>query len=335
MYNYLMNGISPHQIVAWLKAAGEPSRLRLLALCSEEALSVSDLAQAVRQSEPRVSRHLKILCEAGLLARTREGQWVRYGLADDAGAISFIRGLLLQVDRRDPLLARDRTQARAAAALEPRGALPGSQSRLDRALSAFVEISGFGVAPPGRVLLVGVVHLELLARVAAAARSCTVIAYSRRAAQAARAFAERRGLSCRVLSVARADGLRGQDLARAGGPFDSVLLDHQAGGESELSRLLTQVRQVVAPAGRLWIFQRYDSLESSRGERIVEHPLARLRRLLDEAQLVCERLSPIEADGEHVLAAAARLAQGMVSGTEAGAATGAGGGGARHAGSGR
>jgi DNA-binding transcriptional ArsR family regulator len=321
-----MNATSSYQIIAWLKSAGEPSRLRLLALCMEGALSVSDLAQVVRQSEPRVSRHLKILCEAGLLARTREGQWVRYGLADDAGAIGFIRGLLLQVDRRDPLLARDRASARAAAALEPRAALPGSQSRLDRALSAFVETSGFGEAP-GRVLLIGVVHLELLARVATAARSCTVIAYSRRAAQAARAFAERRGFSCRVLSAARADGLKEQDLARVAGPFDSVLLDHPAGEESELSRLLTQVRQLLAPAGRLWIFQRYDSLESSR-ERVVEHPLARLRRLLDEAQLRCERLSPIEADGEHLLAAAARQEPREARGTGAGSS-------AQRAGSGR
>ena len=53
------------------------------------------------------------------------------------------------------------------------------------------------------------------------------------------------------------------------------------------------------------MFERYESLEGSR-ERVVEHPLARLRRLLGDASLVCERLSPLEADGEHVLAAVAR-----------------------------
>lgn len=299
-------------MMAWLKAAGEPSRLRLLALCIEGSLSVSDLAQALRQSEPRVSRHLKILCAAGLLTRTREGQWVRYGAADDASAVSFVRGLLLQIDRRDSQLLRDRAQAREAVALEPRAALPGSQSRLDRALSAFVEASGFDGAAAS-VLVVGVAHLELLARVAAAARYCTVIAHSRRGAQAARAFAERRGFSCRVVTAAPGDELRAPQLARIGGPYDAVLLDHQSGGESELAQLLAGAAQVVAPNGRLWIFQRYDSLESSR-ERVVEHPLAQLRRLLDAAHFVCERLSPIEADGEHVLAAAARVA-GAVRGT--------------------
>ncbi|HLY53634.1 MAG TPA: metalloregulator ArsR/SmtB family transcription factor, partial [Steroidobacteraceae bacterium] len=77
-----MDTMSPARMLAWLKAAGEPSRLRLLALCIERSLSVSDLAHALRQSEPRVSRHLKILCAAGLLSRTREGQRVRYGPAD-------------------------------------------------------------------------------------------------------------------------------------------------------------------------------------------------------------------------------------------------------------
>jgi DNA-binding transcriptional ArsR family regulator len=301
-----MNATSPPKVVARLKAAGEPSRLRLLALCAEAALSVSDLAQALRQSEPRVSRHLKILCEAGLLARVREGQWVRYGLADDAGAMGFVRALLAQVDRRDAQLTRDRTAARAAAAAEARPALPGSQSRLGRALGAFIETSGLGMQQ-GSVLAIGAAHLELLASAAPTARDCTVIAYSRRGAQAVRAFAEQRGFACRVLTATAATALSDATLAQAGGPFDAVLLHHHPGGD--IARLLEQARRLVAAAGRLWIFQPYDSLESSR-ERIVEHPLARVRRLLAEAGLVCERLSPIEADGEHVLAAAARPASG-------------------------
>jgi len=292
-------------MLAWLKAAGEPSRLRLLALCAEGGFTVSDLAHALRQSEPRVSRHLKILCGAGLLARTREGQFVSYGIADDARAIGFVRGLLLQVDRRDALLLRDRAEARAAAPPEGEGVTADS-SRLERALRAFVEESGAGAAG-GRVLVVGTTHLGLLASVAARARDCTVIVHSRRAAQAVRAFAERRGFPCRVLTASGSREDADGDLARAGGPFDAVLVSHQAGGEQTLARLLAQVRSAAAPAAQLWILQRYESLEGARA-RVVEHPLARLRRLLDEAGLVCERLSPIEADGEHVLAAAAHPA---------------------------
>jgi hypothetical protein len=58
----------------------------------------------------------------------------------------------------------------------------------------------------------------------------------------------------------------------------------------------------------MWLFERYESLEISRDkakEKVVEHPLARLRRVLGDAGLSCERLSPIEADDEHVLAAVA------------------------------
>jgi DNA-binding transcriptional ArsR family regulator len=292
----------PSQMVVWLKAAGEPSRLRLLALCGEGPLTVSDLAQAVRQSEPRVSRHLKILCEAGLLARTREGQWVRYGLSADPGAVSFVRGVLLQVDRRHPALVRDRAEARAAQALEPPGSSYLSRPRLERALRAFVESTGFGAAR-SRVLLLGAAHLELLE----GAHTATVLAPSRRSAQAVRSFAEARGLRCRVLAAARPGELGEQDLARAGGPFDAVLCSPQAGSEESLGGLLAQLAPRVAPGGRLWIFQRYESLEHAH-ERIVEHPLARLRRLLGEARLSCERLSPIEADGEHLLAAAAQPA---------------------------
>ena len=292
-------------MLAWLKAAGEPSRLRLLALCAEGGFTVSDLAHALRQSEPRVSRHLKILCGAGLLARTREGQFVSYGIADDVRAIGFVRGLLLQVDRRDALLLRDRAEARAAAPPEGEGVTAHS-SRLERALRAFVEESGAGAAGE-RVLVVGTAHLGLLASVAARARDCTVIVHSRRRAQAVRAFAERRGFPCRVLTASGSREGADGDLARAGGPFDAVLVSHQAGGEQPLAQLLAQVRSAAAPAARLWILQRYESLEGARA-RVVEHPLARLRRLLDEAGLVCERLSPIEADGEHVLAAAAHPA---------------------------
>ncbi|HET7758084.1 MAG TPA: metalloregulator ArsR/SmtB family transcription factor [Steroidobacteraceae bacterium] len=310
-----MNLIPPARLVAWLRAAGEPSRLRLLLLCREGALGVSDLAQALGQSEPRVSRHLRILCEAGLLVRLRQGQWVHYRLSENAAASAFVRDLLVPLDRRDPLLTRDRSRAAAAGA--PQAVPGGTPSRLGRALAEFLEAGGG--ADLGRTLVAGVAHLELLASAAAAARECTAIAHSRRAAQSARAFAERRGFRCRVLLGSTAGGLTGQDLARAGPPFDAVLLDHLASGEGALARALEQARSALAAQGRLWVFQRYESLESAR-ERIVEHPLARLRRLLEAAGLRCERLSPIEADGEHVLAAAVRPAGGIPGRLAAGSA---------------
>lgn len=293
-------GLASTVLLKWLRAAGEPSRLRLLALCADAALSVSDMAQALKQSEPRVSRHLKILSEAGLIERLRQGQWVHYRLAAAPEASSFVRGLLAQLDRRDAQLLRDATSARAAIAAGAQAAGQGAESRLGRALREFVTAA----APAARfdsVLVIGVMHPELLEWAARSARQCTALAPSRRAAQGARAFADRNGFSCRVLKVA---GSRfGAELAPA--HFDGLLLDHPAASGEALVQMLEEARSLLAPSGRLWIFEPYESLEGAR-QRVVEHPLARLRRLLGDARLRCERLSPIEADGEHVLAAVAR-----------------------------
>ena len=68
-------------LLAALRAVGEPTRLRLVMLCARGELTVSELTQILGQSQPRVSRHLKLLCEAGLLDRFREGSWVFYRLS--------------------------------------------------------------------------------------------------------------------------------------------------------------------------------------------------------------------------------------------------------------
>jgi ArsR family transcriptional regulator len=281
--------VSHPVLVRWLRAAGESSRLRLLALCASGEPSVSDLAQALAQSEPRVSRHLKVLCEAGLIERVRQGQWVHYRLSARPVAASFVRGILAQIERRDSVHAADRAAAEAS---------DGSPSRLGRALAEFAGAGGL-VPPLGAALLLGAAHPELLERAASAARTVTVIAASRRTAQAAAALAQERGFSTRVL--------RSLDAARVTAPYDAVLLDHAGRAGNSAQRLLADVRSLLAPAGRVFIFARYESFEGAR-ERVVEHPLARLRRLLDAAGFVCERLSPIEADGEHVLGGVGRLA---------------------------
>jgi len=70
------------RLVAMLRAAGDPTRLRLLLLLRQAELTVSELTDIVGQSQPRVSRHLKLLCDAGLLERFKEGSWVFYRAAD-------------------------------------------------------------------------------------------------------------------------------------------------------------------------------------------------------------------------------------------------------------
>lgn len=288
--------------MTWLRAAGEPTRLRLLALCAVRELSVSDIAQILGQSEPRVSRHLKILGESGLIERVRQGQWVHYGLTREGPAAGFVQGLLGQLDRADPLLARDRERARAMQSGAQEAAAPAA-SRLGRALRGFVE-SAQAVAPEGAVLLVGADHPELIETAAGLGSECAVLACSRRSSQTAKAMVERAGLHCRVILAAGVDVLGPRDLARLEHTFDAILLDRLATPDADLARLFAAARRALSPGGRLFLFQRYESLETPRG-RVVEHPLARLRRLLGEAALTCERMSPIEADGQHVLAAVA------------------------------
>jgi len=295
-------------LLSWLRAAGEPSRLRLLALCGQGDLSVSDLAQALGQSEPRVCRHLRILSDAGLIERLRNGQWVHYRLSASAPAASFVKGLLAQLDRSDAVFTRDLGRAALGEPGVSRdSSARTSESRLGRALKNFVE-NASPTEGVGSALVVGVEHLELLESAASIASECVAIAHSRRAAQSARAFAERRGFNCRVLLAASSDGLCERDLARAGHSFEVVILDHLATANTELARLLTCGRRALAPNGRMWLFERYESLEIPREkakEKVVEHPLARLRRMLGDQSLSCERLSPIEEDDEHVLAAVA------------------------------
>ncbi|MFY9693806.1 MAG: metalloregulator ArsR/SmtB family transcription factor [Xanthobacteraceae bacterium] len=105
-----------------LKAAGEATRLRILALLAEAELTVSDLTDILRQSQPRLSRHLRLLAEAGLVERFREGSWAFFRLAEHGGGADIARVLIARLDAGDPTIVRDRERltavraARAAAA---------------------------------------------------------------------------------------------------------------------------------------------------------------------------------------------------------------------------
>src|SRR4249919_1769145 len=99
--------------VAALKAMAEPTRLRLLVLLASGELNVKDLTRILGQSQPRISRHLKLLAEAGLVERSPEGSWVFFRLADDGEGGELARLILQGVDRNDALLARDKRRAEA------------------------------------------------------------------------------------------------------------------------------------------------------------------------------------------------------------------------------
>lgn len=95
------------QVVDTLKAAAETSRLRILLLLSGGDLTVSDITGILNQSQPRVSRHLRLLLEAGLIERYQEGSWAFFRLSDSQPVRRLVVDLVGRVDRSDPQLARD------------------------------------------------------------------------------------------------------------------------------------------------------------------------------------------------------------------------------------
>ncbi len=94
-------------LLVGLRAAGEHTRLRILALCARGELSVSELMQILGQSQPRVSRHLKLMVDAGLLERMPEGAQVYFRIADHAATSRLSRALVALIPTDDAVLTRD------------------------------------------------------------------------------------------------------------------------------------------------------------------------------------------------------------------------------------
>lgn len=105
--------LSADGLTTVLKAAGEETRLRILALLADGERSVKDLTDILGQSQPRISRHLKLLFEAGLIERHREGTWVFYRLADLGAGASLARDVLMRADRSDETFAADEARLEA------------------------------------------------------------------------------------------------------------------------------------------------------------------------------------------------------------------------------
>ncbi len=110
------------RLVGQLRAVGDGTRLRLLLLLQQAELTVSELTQILGQSQPRVSRHLKLLCAAGLLERFKEGSWVFYRAAERGPGATLTRTLAGLADAQsDANLLNDRQRlatVRAARAEE-------------------------------------------------------------------------------------------------------------------------------------------------------------------------------------------------------------------------
>ncbi len=96
------------ELVGGLRAVGETTRLRLVAVLAHGELNVSELTQVLGQSQPRISRHLKLMSDAGLLERHKEGSWVVFRIAEHGRGGELARAIVALLPDDDPVLAGDR-----------------------------------------------------------------------------------------------------------------------------------------------------------------------------------------------------------------------------------
>lgn len=136
-----MQDVEP--LLASLRAAAEPTRLRLLALAARGSFCVMDFTEILGQSQPRLSRHLRLLCEAGLLDRVREGANVWFTLPAGSN-LTLVRELLAHLPEDDAVVAADRRQAARVLAERARVA---SDSFI-RQGSDWDEMRALGLAAP-------------------------------------------------------------------------------------------------------------------------------------------------------------------------------------------
>lgn len=99
--------LSSESMLDVLRAVGEETRLRIVALLQHGELTVSDLTDILGQSQPRISRHLKLLAEAGVVDKHREGTWAFFDLAATGPIADVVAGVLARIDAHDPAIAAD------------------------------------------------------------------------------------------------------------------------------------------------------------------------------------------------------------------------------------
>lgn len=236
-----------------LRAAAEPTRLRLLALAARGAFCVMDFTEILGQSQPRLSRHLKLLCDAGLLARVREGANVWFGLPPDAG---LIRDVLSRLPEDDPVLSADRRGAarvlaeRARVASESfrrKGADWDEMRALDLPAAA-VEAAVLRLLPGprlGRMLDIGTGTGRMLELLAPRISAGLGVDASRAMLALARARLAKDALA--HCAVRQADMYR---LPLSGG-YDLVLLQMVLHYAEDPDAALAEAARVLAPGGRL------------------------------------------------------------------------------------
>ncbi len=252
-------GIATVQLLDLLRATGEPTRLRILALLRQQDLSVGELTQVLDQSQPRLSHHLKALAEAGLVTRLPEGAFVFYRAASHGSERVFLDSIFTQLESSDPTLEADRRSllavmaGRAEAAAHYFSKIAETWDRIrslhypDEAIeAALVELAGPG--PFRRVVDFGTGTGRMLQLFADRASELEGIDFSHQMLTVARANLERHGI--RNAQV-RHGNVTQTPLQTA--VADLVIIHQVLHFLDEPSTAIREAARVLAPGGRLMI----------------------------------------------------------------------------------
>jgi len=272
------------RLLTGLRAAAEPTRLRLLALAARGAFCVTEFTEILGQSQPRLSRHLKLLCESGLLERVREGANVWFALPHDEDG-SLARELVARLPGDDPILETDRRQA--ARVLAERARIASEKFRRQgadwdemRALdlpAAEVEAALVRLVPnaaPQRLVDIGTGTGRVLELLAPVISQGLGIDASKGMLALARARLGRAGLS--HCSVRLADMYR---LPLADAAFDTAVLQMVLHYAEDPAGAVREAARVLRPGGRLIVI---DLAAHARGD-VVEKLAHRWPGFSDEA----------------------------------------------------
>ncbi|MEI6558906.1 MAG: metalloregulator ArsR/SmtB family transcription factor [Rhodospirillaceae bacterium] len=256
-----------------LKAAAEPTRLRILALCAHGELSVTDLTQLLGQSQPRVSRHLKLLCDSGLLDRFREGTSARFRLAARGKAAELAETLVDTIPAENPVLGQDlerlealkRARTAAAAGYFRDNAARWHEIRSLHAPERDVEGTLLRLLPDRGVrdlIDIGTGTGRMLELFGPRVGQAVGIDSSREMLAVARARLEQAGL--RNCQVRQADMYQ---LPLPGASFDLAVIHQVLHYAEEPAEVLAEAARLLRPGGRLLVvdFARH-TLESLRTE---------------------------------------------------------------------
>jgi SAM-dependent methyltransferase len=286
--------------VSALRAAAEPTRLRLLALLVRAEMTVGEICDVIGQSQPRVSRHLKLLCDVDLLDRLREQLWVYYRVPASGAARDTVAQLLSLVDENDDVIRRDRRRMEEVIAERGRRAadeLAGERgSETSEVIDATV-LQELAAEPIGALLDVGTGSGHILKLLGGKATRAVGIDISSDALRVARTKVYSAGLS--HCELQRGDMY---DLPFAAPLFDTAVAERVLADAERPVLALAEICRTLKHGGRAIVIEDFDALIAASSA----NPIATLREWFSKAGLEISRVRPVDTEAGHLLLAIGR-----------------------------